>query len=397
MVGLIDGVSPAPVLNNLPIGQEGILPVHLVPQKLLQIQLNKLDMTAARRVENDEPAPGPFGSAIMLYNTATGEHFLVGDRHDSNLVNRDGPQAHAEAVSLYPDNYALTTKLLEERKDDPNWIAVFLTTGESCPSCFTKQHVVVNEWIRSGLIERGRILNFYGADYDMTQDVAGFSDKDQLIDMQENPMGAPLTHGKVNFIGSDILDLNPEVQQVFRESEIPVAVITRDGVIIAKGYDTREQDNDPLATAEMNAVKSAFELQKAAEKAEPWNLSDAQMISATTLYEAPLARTAMFWASIPIGVHMRDATYGTPSYDPIRTIEAPGMTNAQLYAAATDRPYNGSNSLIHCFQASQTGEDAFQNLAQKAWRPRVARDAEKGKNIHYDGGSAGAHSPGCKC
>ena len=78
-------------LNTLSVKDGQILPVHRVPQKILQQELNKLDATAANRVANDDPAPGPFGSATMLYNVKTLEKIIVGDRHDSNRVNRDGP------------------------------------------------------------------------------------------------------------------------------------------------------------------------------------------------------------------------------------------------------------------------------------------------------------------
>ncbi len=375
-------------LNNLPVRNDLILPVHMVPQTLLQIQLNKLDLTAARRVKEDEPAPGPFGSAIMFYNTATQEHFLLNDRHDSNRVNRDGPQAHAEAVSLYPENFAQATAKLEELKKDTNWVVVFLTTGESCPSCFTKQRIAVNDWMRKGLIDKGRVLNFFGADYDMTQAVAGFSDKNQLLDMQNNPNGSP--QGVVNFINRGFLELEPDVQTIFRSMTVPAAVLydRNSRQVYAVACDTREQTRDPMATAEMNVIKQASDRKRKEGAGEPWNLSGMTLVSSTDLASAPLARTAMFWASIDRGYSIRS----TPYFNGHKTVEAPDMSNEQLYRAATERPYNGDASLIYVFQASQSGLHRFRNLAQTCWKPRVALDAARGKNIHYDGGGT---APAC--
>ncbi|MEM9469682.1 MAG: hypothetical protein AAF988_05925 [Pseudomonadota bacterium] len=383
--------------NYLPLIQRKTMPVHHVPQGVLQEELNRLDETAAHRVEHDEPAPGPFGSATMLYNVATEEHFIVDDRHDSNRVNRDGPHAHAEAVSLYPEYFSVTTEALEKLSDNANWVLVFLSTGQSCPSCFTKQHVAVNAWRNAGLIQPGQVLNFYGADYDMTKSVAGFSDKDQLEDMVNNPMGGPLSHAQANFVGSSILDINPQAQQVFRESDKPAAVIMRDGVIIGKGYDTRAESGDLMATAEMNAVKAAVEWQKIMTVKNPEHVIGSEMISATPLFEAPLARTAMFWAKIGVGIYLRNDYMDASHHQTLQTVEAEGVTNAELYKAGTYQTQGRSDTLIHALQAERSGVDGFQNIAQKAWNPRLARDAARGVDSNYDGGtgSKSGHAPGC--
>jgi len=386
-------------LNNLPLIDGEVLPVHLVPQNELQIALNDLDKTSAHRVENDEPAPGPFGSAAMLYNIQTADSFIVGDRYDSNRVNRDGPHAHAEAVSLYPEAFIQTTQALQKLKDDCNWVLVFLSTGQSCPSCFTKQHVAVNAWKQAGFISTGRVLNFYGADYDMTKSVAGFSDKDQLNDMIDHPNGAPLNEGKVNFIGSTMLDIDIQAQEVFRNSNGPVAVVMQGVNIIGVGYDTRVETADLLATAEMNAVKAAYTWQAESESRgerkikKPWDLSGAKLISATPLNESPLARTAMFWSSIGIGTILRDTYMDVAHNARLITQEAHDMQNHELYEAGTYQNQGRADTLIHALQANQSGLNGFKNLAQHAWNPRVDRDAARGESIHYDGGK----SPGPAC
>lgn len=53
------------------------------------------------------------------------------------------------------------------------------------------------------------------------------------------------------------------------ENEVPVgAIIIKDNIVIAEGYNRREQDNDPLAHAEIIAIK------KAAQHLSCWRLEN---------------------------------------------------------------------------------------------------------------------------
>ena len=54
--------------------------------------------------------------------------------------------------------------------------------------------------------------------------------------------------------------------------DIPVgAIIVKDGIIIGKGYNTREKDYNILGHAEINAIINA------SKKINNWNLSDSEM------------------------------------------------------------------------------------------------------------------------
>ena len=47
-------------------------------------------------------------------------------------------------------------------------------------------------------------------------------------------------------------------EQAFSEEEVPVgAVVVRDGAVLGSGYNRREQRGDPLAHAEMEAIREA--------------------------------------------------------------------------------------------------------------------------------------------
>lgn len=57
-----------------------------------------------------------------------------------------------------------------------------------------------------------------------------------------------------------------------KNGDIPVgAVIIKDGIIIGKGYNTREKENNILGHAEINAIMQAT------KKMNNWNLSDSDM------------------------------------------------------------------------------------------------------------------------
>ena len=63
-----------------------------------------------------------------------------------------------------------------------------------------------------------------------------------------------------------------EALKAYKKGEIPVgAIIVKDGIIIGKGYNTREKDSNILGHAEINAIINA------SKKINNWNLSDSEM------------------------------------------------------------------------------------------------------------------------
>lgn len=71
--------------------------------------------------------------------------------------------------------------------------------------------------------------------------------------------------------------------------EVPVgAVIVYDGRIIARGYNKREKDHDPLAHAELLAIK------KASKKLATWRLSECELY--VTLEPCAMCAGAIMWS-----------------------------------------------------------------------------------------------------
>ncbi len=376
--------------NNLPVRDDGILPVHLVPQGQLLFLLDAVDMTAARRVQEDEPAPGPFGAATYVYHTGTGQARLIGDM-DSNRVNRDGPSAHAEGVNLYPDRFAALKQFLRDNKNDPAWVVLFVTTGESCPTCFTKQTIAIDHLRTEGLINEGRVLNVYGASYAYTKAVAGFSDEDQLLDMQNYPNGG----GVANFSSSGMENLPEDARKILMEPGINnVAFIVENGEVLQWSLDLRGDTSDIFATPEVSVIQKLCKKRIVKGLSEPWKLNNATMFSTTDISRAPLARAVGYWASIPRFIRVTGE-----GMEGRQTREAPVLTNDELFKAVVTRPYNtiGLIKVFQCVGDGGTG-NSFGNQAQHAWGPRKEADAARGRQIHYDGGQPGrAHGPGCGC
>lgn len=78
--------------------------------------------------------------------------------------------------------------------------------------------------------------------------------------------------------------------------EVPIgAVIVKDGEIIAEGYNRREIDHDPLAHAELTAIKEASRILNA------WRLMDCTLY--VTLEPCPMCAGAIVQARIPLLVY----------------------------------------------------------------------------------------------
>ena len=77
-----------------------------------------------------------------------------------------------------------------------------------------------------------------------------------------------------------------EAKKAFNEGEVPVgAVIVKDGEIISRGHNMREQKNNALSHAEIEAINSAC------EKLGSWRLDDCEMY--VTLEPCPMCSGAI--------------------------------------------------------------------------------------------------------
>ena len=82
-----------------------------------------------------------------------------------------------------------------------------------------------------------------------------------------------------------------EAKKAYKEGEVPVgAVIVKDGVVIAKGRNSREKENSALGHAEINAIK------KACKKLNDWRLDGCELY--VTLEPCPMCAGAIINARI---------------------------------------------------------------------------------------------------
>lgn len=82
-----------------------------------------------------------------------------------------------------------------------------------------------------------------------------------------------------------------EAQLAASSGDVPVgAVVVRDGVVIGRGHNRREQDNDPTAHAEVIAIRQA------AEALGAWRLTGSTMY--VTIEPCPMCAGALVLARV---------------------------------------------------------------------------------------------------
>lgn len=80
-----------------------------------------------------------------------------------------------------------------------------------------------------------------------------------------------------------------EAEKAGKHNEVPVgAVIVCDGKVIAKAYNKREKNNDPLGHAELRAIK------KASRKLKAWRLVNCDLY--VTLEPCVMCAGAIMWS-----------------------------------------------------------------------------------------------------
>jgi len=116
------------------------------------------------------------------------------------------------------------------------------------------------------------------------------------------------------------------------KAEVPIGcVIVRDGVIIARGYNLRENSQDPAAHAELIAIR------KAARKLNSWRLLDCTLY--VTLEPCIMCMGAIILSRIPVVV------FGC--YDP------KGGAAGSLYDLSSDSRLNHRVTLVSRILESQ--------------------------------------------
>jgi len=345
---------------------------------------------------------GPFGAMLALVNPNFNQYILVGNAEsaqDSNAVVSKGlASAHAEAENLSPEKREMLIRFLEENKNQ-GWEVVQISSGESCPSCRSKQIVLANELIQRGLIDAGRFHVLFKATYDQTYADAGFNDApfdqtfraitalnvldqpDGLLSLElalnEDPAATrqiksgELVYNAVKAVENE--DIPADVKAIFEQAgDQPVAVVvSQDGQIMSHGLDEREGSdaiNHPEKTAIVRALhQAAHKLRHEEGKLESWNLEGATLY--TNIKDmGPLAYAETLWYSLS-GIKFT-ADYNSDVVENMAQ-EVPGLDNRALFRqVAAD--YNDQQCPLN---VAFGGDPDVASVAHLLWRARKVKEA----------------------
>ncbi|HOO50912.1 MAG TPA: hypothetical protein PLK94_06450 [Alphaproteobacteria bacterium] len=347
------------------------------------------------------PKGGPFGAQLWLYNPNTDQYLMVGTpetANDSNAVVFIGrASAHAEAENLSPEKRAEVIGFLEDHKGE-GWKVIQVSSGESCPSCRSKQVLFAEELMGLGLIEKGDFHVVFKATYDQTRRDATFNDAPfdqtfraidelgvledggELFDLEAAIKANPetleqcnqgeLVFNAVNFASS--LDTPDSVLSLLKQAgDQPFAVVVaKDGSIMSYATDTRDLANDGQNLTEKTAIVSA--LYGAAAKLreggtfESWNLEGATLY--TNIRDiGPKAYAESLWYNLSSIQVVAEST--SDLIDSLAE-EAPGIPNRDLFGkVAAD--YDSAASPI---QVTFMGDPDEASAAHLLWKARLQRD-----------------------
>lgn len=378
--------------------------------------LNQSDLFAYNTA--NENKGGPFGAQLWLVTPYTNQYILVGTAEqpeDSNaVVSKGRASAHAEAENLSPEKRSELINFLDKHNGE-GWQIVQVSSGESCPSCRSKQVLLADELLSKGLIKEGDFHVIFKATYDQTKKDADFNDSpyDQTFRAIHGLGVAKKEYGLVGLeeaLKSDViastqiktgelvynavnLTTEPpiEVKKIMQSAgEQPVAVIVRaDGHIMSYGLDERDIANDEINLPEKTAIvsalyKAAEKLRKEEGKFESWNLEGAQLF--TNISDiGPMAYSESLWYNLSDIKVVKDFTSDTVDS---MAQEMPGMSNKDLFiqvAADYDDP---SSPLKVIFN----GDPEQASVAHLLWKAKMAmenlknRQAERMTQLEQEAG-----------
>ena len=362
---------------------------------------------------------GPFGAQLWLARTVDGNtdyHPVYGgeeDYNDSNaVVSKGQASAHAEAENLSPEKRQEVRDFLREHKGE-GWEVVQVSSGESCPSCRSKQMLFAQELMDEGLIEAGQFHVVFKATYERTGIDAGFNDEPYDTGIRALFNLKVLDHQNGLFIMNDAFQASPEATAMISDGKIvrtpvllakqdalpedlaariqehtnkgaPFAVIIgKDGQILSEATDLRTSSDDVNAyeqTAIVQALHKAWAHQKfELDIFEAWKLEGARVV--TNIRDiGPLAYNEALWSSLA-GIEV----FGGSDEVDKNAREIASLSNRDLFKLVA-LEYNVPESPLHVVH---TGDPEEPNRAHAAWPAIVARMAEEtGKDVHYDGAQA---------
>ena len=379
---------------------------HLPGDRLFwETMLNQSDLFAYDTV--NEGKGGPFGAQLWLVQSSNDRYILIGsaeEPEDSNaVVSKGRASAHAEAENLSPNKRTDLIKFLEAHRDQ-GWEVVQVSSGESCPSCRSKQILLANELIERGLIDRGGFSVVFKATYEQTRRDAGFHDApyDQAfraikaLGVFDSPDGLfgldaalscePATSEQIqsgelvfNAIEPVVASkLSAEVKAIFDQAmDQPVAVLVRaDGSVLCHATDLRERNQDQINQPERTAIvgalyKAASKLRQEEDKFEAWNLEGAWLYTNIRAI-GPMAYSESLWYNLSGIKVVRD--YTSPAIDKLAQ-ELPGMKNSELFLQVAAE-YGSESSPLN---VAYFGDPTEPSVAQMLWKAKMDMEALKNR------------------
>lgn len=361
---------------------------------------------------------GPFGAQLWAANPDYGFHQAIfgslneWDYNDSNAVVSTGwASAHAEAENLNIEKRSAVTHFLQDHKNK-GWEVVQISSGESCPSCRSKQVLLAQELIDAEYIKPGQFYVPFKATYERTKIDAGFNDEPYDTTFRAiNALGVLDTDGSLLNL-RDRLSQSPETKELVKagkliwtpviesanipltierdltdssEQDIPyAAIVSAEGEVLSSARDERRNQkggiNEFEKTAIVVALQKAWTYQREERGIfESWNLKKARLI--TNIADiGPLAYAESLWANLST----IEIAGNTPEIDKAAR-ELPSLSNTDLFKmVAAD--YNTHPSPL---TAVHLGDPYTPNRSHAAWRDIVRKRKEKEDvNSHYDGAQA---------
>ncbi|QNT77446.1 hypothetical protein [Entomobacter blattae] len=312
------------------------------------------------------PCGGPFGAAIAVsYIDLTGEDVfeIVGKRWGNNVVASGIASEHAEDQAMQPDNYkALQRKLSLLRSKGLTATVWQLSSGQSCPTCHTKQEIMARDLVQRGLIKKGHFKTVYGATFEETFKIAQFFDDQYsraLIAFSLSPKNRKniISSNSINFA-----DLPEEVMDILGSASKPTAVFVRNRQIYAIGTDERNEF-DLYSTPEVTAIRKACVRNREENNVlASWEVSGE--LFTTTQEVGPLLFTEMGWTKASQIKHvLMPKNLQHLQYE---TCETPHLNNAAFLHIVAGG-YTDPLAAIEVYH-----DKMFNNTAQPQWAEGLA-------------------------
>jgi len=345
----------------------------------------------------NEGKGGPFGAQLWLYNAQKNQAVLVGtaqNPEDSNaVVSKGRASAHAEAENLSPEKRQQVFDFLKARPNE-DWDLVQVSSGESCPSCRTKQVLFADELMDAGLIKKNGFHVVFKATYYQTKMDADFNDApyDQafraistlgvleaergLFTLEETLKADEIASAQIqsgeliyNAVNEVSVEGIPDTisQLLQRADNHPMAVIlTAEGRILSHGFDERNLVTDGVNMPENTAIVSAlYEAARIKREVhgefESWNLQGAKLY--TNIRDiGPMAYSESLWCNLS---EINVVHEFTSDLTDEMAQEVPNVPNRELFSQVAAE-YNTAQSPLNVKFNGNVDEASAAHLLWKA-------------------------------